>query len=93
VRRSRFTQPEIAECLEKHKSGYTAEELSKIYGISTSTLYVWKSRFGVDSSPELSVQEKLEIENRRLRHRIAEMLEENDKLKGLIRTDRCGANL
>ena len=92
MRMRRYSEQVIMDVLEKHKTGYTIEELSRAYRISPSTIYAWKIRFGDVPHSELSTVMRLENENRRLRRRIAEMIDETDRLKGIIRTDQV-ANL
>jgi putative transposase len=75
----------MVKIIEKYKSGATISDLCDEYGISTSTFYAWKLRFGFPGPTQLDPLQRLQKENRRLREQILTLSVQNDRLKGLIR--------
>jgi putative transposase len=70
MRKSRFTDEQIAMALRQAEAGTSVEEICRKLGVSQATFYRWKRKFG-----DLGVSELREL--RQLR-------EENRKLKGLV---------
>ena len=85
MKRSRFSEREILALIQSYRSGSSVRDLCKLHGISVSTFYAWKLRFGCTGATELTSLQRLQRENRRLRKQIAGMHEKTDKLKGQIR--------
>ena len=86
MKRSRFTESQILAVLHRLQSGETVAELCEQYGISASTLYGWRARHRRISIEDEEVVHRVQKENRRLRRIIVGMIEESDKLKGMIRS-------
>lgn len=85
MKRSRFSEREILALIQSYRSGSSVRDLCKLRGISVSTFYSWKLRFGCTGATELTSLQRLQRENLRLRKQIAGMYEKTDKLKGQIR--------
>lgn len=86
MKRSRFSEREILSIIQGYSSASSVGDLCKLHGISVSTFYAWKLRFGCSiGATELNSLQRLQRQNRRLRKEIVEMYEEADKLKGQIR--------
>jgi putative transposase len=84
MRRSRFTEGQIIGILKEHGAGAKPEELCRRHGVSGTTFYKWKAKFGgldVSDARKLRV---LEDENRRLKKLLAEQMLDNAALKDLI---------
>ncbi|WP_428650506.1 transposase [Roseibium sp.] len=52
MKRPRFSEDEILQILQEHKSGQTAAELCRKYRISDTTFYKWRARRGLENLPE-----------------------------------------
>ncbi len=46
MRKSRFTEEQIAGMLQEHEHGVATDELCRRHGISQQTLYRWKAKYG-----------------------------------------------
>jgi polyisoprenoid-binding protein YceI/transposase-like protein len=90
MRHSRFTEQQILAIVQRFLSGESITVLCDEFGISASTLYSWRSRHSCAAPEENSALNRLRSENRRLRRTIAEMIEEADRLKGIIRANQFG---
>jgi putative transposase len=91
MKRSRFTESQISDILERLRSGQSVAELCDQYGISPSTLYTWRSRRTRLLPDKDDVVNRVQKENRRLRRIILGMIEETDKLKGMIRSSQSNS--
>lgn len=72
MRRSRFTEAEIVGYLKEAEAGAKVSELCRRIGISETTFYRWRKRYGgleVDQAKKLKA---IEEENRRLKRLVAD---------------------
>ena len=72
MRRSRFTDEQIISILRQADSGTQVAELCRHYGITSTTFYRWKRKFGGMELSEAKRLRKLEEENRRLKRIVAD---------------------
>jgi putative transposase len=84
MKRSRFSEEQIIGVLREHEAGAKAEELCRRHGISSATLYKWKSKYGGLEVSEARRLKALEDENRRLKRLLAESMLDNAALKDLL---------
>ena len=93
MKRSRFSEEQIIGVLREHEAGAKTEELCRRHGISSATLYKWKSKYGGLEVSEARRLKALEDENRRLKRLLAESMLDNAALKDLLgkTSEACGA--
>ena len=73
MRKSRFTEQQIAHALRQIDSGTAVADVCRKMGISEQTLYTWKKKFAGMGIAELRRVKQLEDENRRLKQVVADL--------------------
>jgi putative transposase len=74
MRPSKFTEEQIVAALRQVSGGMPAVEVCRTLGITQTTFYRWRAKFGsvvVDASRELRA---LRLENHKLRQIVADLL-------------------
>jgi putative transposase len=84
MRKSRFSEQQIIAVIKEHEAGSRVEDLCRRHGISATTLYKWKAKFGGLDVSEARRLKALEDENRRLKKLLAEQMLDNAALKDLV---------
>ena len=84
MKQTRFTETQIVAILKEADSGMKVAELCRQHGISPSTYYQWKSKYGGLEASELKRIKELEAENAELKRMYAEASMERDALKKLL---------
>jgi len=84
MRKSRFSDEQIITILKEQEAGSPTAEVCRRHGISSATLYKWKSRFGGMEASEAKRLKALEDENRKLKKLLAEQVMDNATLKELL---------
>jgi putative transposase len=69
---SRFTEEQIIRILKENESGTTARELCRRHGISASTFFNWRAKFGNMEISDARRLKQLEDENRKLKRIVAD---------------------
>lgn len=81
--RKRHTEEQIIGVLKESEAGFKTDELCRKHGISSATLYKWKSKFGGMEVSDAKRLRTLEDENRRLKHIVADLTLDNQALKAI----------
>ena len=84
MKKSRFTESQIVAILKEADSGRTVQDICREHGLSPSTYYQWKSKYGGLEASELKRIKELEAENADLKRMYAESSLERDALKKLL---------
>ena len=73
MRRSKFSEEQIALALRQAEAGTPVEEVCRKLGISQGTFFRWKKRFGSLGVPEVRELRQLREENRKLKQLVADL--------------------
>ena len=87
MKTSRFSDTQIIAILKQAEAGAPIPELYRELGISTTTFYKWRSKFGGMDASLMSRLKELDDENRRLKKMYAE-----ERLKAEIITEAMAKN-
>jgi putative transposase len=81
MKRKRFTQEEIIKALKEAEAGGVAREIVRRLGITETTFYRWRQKYGGLEVNEAKRLRELEQENGRLKRMVADLLLDNQILK------------
>jgi putative transposase len=84
VKKSEFTEEQIAFALKQAELGTRVEEVCRKMGISDATFYVWKKRYGGVGPSELRRLRQLEEENRKLKQIVADLSLDKAMLQAVV---------
>jgi putative transposase len=73
MKRSRFTEEQIADALRLAESGTAVVDVCRQIGVSEATFYTWKKKYAEMGVSELRKLRMLEEENARLRRIVADL--------------------
>jgi putative transposase len=73
MRKSTFTEEQIAYALRQVESGTPVTDVCRKLGVSEQTFYRWKRKFAGMGVAELRRLRQLEDENRRLKQLVADL--------------------
>lgn len=73
MKKSKFTEEQIAFALKQAECGTSVEEVCRKLGISQATFYAWRKKFGGLGVSELRRLRQLEEENRKLKQLVADL--------------------
>ena len=84
MKRSRFTEEQIIEILKEHEAGVSVSDLCRKHGVSDTSIYKWKAKFGGMDVSEAKRLRSLEDENAKLKRLLADAMLDNVALKDLL---------
>ena len=84
MKRSKFTPVQIAKILKDFDQGKSVDQLTREYGVSSSTFYKWRSKYAGMNSKELKRLKELEEENARLKRMYATLALDHQMAKEII---------
>ena len=73
MKKTRFTEQQIAFALRQAESGVSVEEITRKMGITQATFYRWKKKFAGMGVAELRRLKQLEEENKKLKRLVADL--------------------
>ena len=77
-------EEQIIAILKQAEAGARTEELCRQQGISQTTFYKWKAKFGGMTVSDAKRLKALEAENTKLKHMLADVMLDNKALKELL---------
>jgi putative transposase len=85
MKKSRFTDQQIAFALQQAEGGTSVEEVCRKMGVSQATFFRWKRVYGGLMPSEVRKLRTLEEENRRLRKLVADLTLNKEMLTEVIK--------
>jgi putative transposase len=84
MKRLRFTEEQIIAVLQEQEAGAKTAEICRKHGVSETTFYKWKAKYGGLEVSEAKRLRALEDENGRLKRMLADAMLDNAALKDLL---------
>jgi len=85
MKKSRFSEQQIAFILRQVEEGTTVEEVCRKAGISEATYYNWRKKYGGLMPSEMKRLKQFEEENQRLKKLVADLSLDKEMLQDVIR--------
>jgi putative transposase len=85
MKKTKFTEQQIAFALKQAETGVRVEEVCRKIGISEATFYNWKKKFGGLGVSELRRLRQLEEENNRLKQIVADLTLDKQMLQDVLK--------
>ena len=84
MKKTKFTEEQIAFALRQAETGTRVAEVCRKLGISDATFYNWKKKYGGLGVPELRRLKQLEEENRKLKQLVADLSLDKQMLQDVL---------
>ena len=84
MKKTRYTEEQIAFALKQAETGTRVEEVCRKMGISEATFYNWKKKFAGLGVTELRRLRQLEDENLRLKKLVADLSLDKEMLQEVL---------
>lgn len=85
MKKTRFTEAQIAFVLRQAEEGTAVAEVCRKAGISEATFYNWRKKYGGLLPSEMKRLKQLEEENSRLKRIVADLSLDKEMLQDVIR--------
>jgi len=84
MKRSKFTEEQIAFALKQAETGTSVGEVIRKIGITEQTFYRWKKKYGGMMPSDLRKLKQLEEENRQLKKLVADLSLDKQMLQDVL---------
>lgn len=84
MKRSRYTEEQIAFALKQAELGTPVPEVCRKIGVSDATFYNWRKKYGGLGPSELKRLKQLEEENHRLKKLVADLSLDKAMLQDVV---------
>ncbi len=84
MRKSRYSEEQIIKVLKEVEAGAKVQDMIRRLGITETTFYRWKAKYGGMDVSEAKRLRALEEENRRLKHMVADLSLDIQALKAVL---------
>ena len=85
MKKTKFTDQQIAFALRQAETGTRVTEVCRKMGISEGTFYKWKKKYGGLGVSELRRMKQLEEENNRLKRMVADLSLDKQMLQDVLK--------
>ena len=85
MKRSKFSEQQIAFILRQAEEGTPVEEVCRKAGVSQQTYYRWRKKYGGLMPSEMRRLKQLEEENQRLKRLVADLSLDKEMLQEVVR--------
>ena len=85
MKRSRYSDEQIAYALRQAESGTAVADVCRTLGISEATFYVWKKKYSGLALNELRELRQLREENNKLKRLVADLSLDRHMLQEIVR--------
>ena len=82
--KKRYTEEQIIRAIKRNEAGEKVEDICREMGISTGTLYNWRSKYAGLEVNEAKRLRELEAENNKLKKLLADKLLEVEAMKDVL---------
>ena len=79
-----YSESQIVKMLKEAEGGRQIKDLCREHGVSDTTFYRWRSKYGGMEASDIARMKELEKENTQLKQLYAELSLENHALKDVI---------
>ena len=84
MKRSRFSDEQIAHTLRQVEAGTPVSDVARKLGISENTFYNWKKKYGGLGTPEIRELRQLREENAKLKQLVADLSLDRKMLQDVV---------
>ena len=84
MKKSRFSDEQIAHALRQSEAGTPVAEITRKLGVSEATFYAWKKKFGSMGTAEIRELRQLREENLKLKRLVADLSLDKTMLQDVI---------
>jgi len=84
MRGKRFSEEQIIGILKELEAGVKTDDIARKIGVTNTTIYNWKAKYGGLTVSEARRLKVLEDENGKLKHIVADLTLDNQALKSVV---------
>ena len=84
MRKSKFTEAQMAYAVKQVETGTPVGDVARKLGVTETTLYVWKRKFGGMGVADIRRTKQLEEENTKLKKLVADLSLDKAMLQDLL---------
>jgi len=84
MKQSKFSESQIIKLIHEAEAGVPVPDICRSHGISPSTFYKWRAKYGGLDASQLKRLRELEEENRRLKAMYANLSLDHEMLKDIV---------
>ena len=81
MKKSKFSEAQIFAILKQGEGGVPVAELCREHGMSSTTYYAWRSKYGGMDPSMMAEMKALQAENNRLKKMYADLAMQNELIK------------